>query len=69
MSEPDRDLLSLGFTFKDGVLRPPGPCQVKLTVIRNRYLVKIALPSNSGPLVFDIPKHQLKIAFHKRARS
>jgi hypothetical protein len=68
MSEPDRDLLALGFTFKDGVLHPPGACRVKLTPIRGRYLVKIAMPTISGALVFDIPKHQLKIAYKKRAK-
>jgi len=25
MGEPDRDLLAVGLTFEDGVLRPPGP--------------------------------------------
>jgi hypothetical protein len=65
MSDVDRDLLALGFTFKDGVLHPPGPCRVKLTPIRGRYLVKIALPTNNSALTFDVPKHALKIAYRK----
>jgi hypothetical protein len=69
MSEPDRDLLALGFTFKDGVLHPPELCRIKLTPIRGRYLVKITLPTDHSALVFDIPKHQLKIAYNKRAKS
>jgi hypothetical protein len=68
MSDSDRDLFSLGFTFADGVLRPPGPCSVKLTPIRGRYLIKVALPTGGNTLVFDIPKHQLKIAFNKTRR-
>jgi hypothetical protein len=65
-TEPDHDLLSLGFTFENGVLHPPGPCGIKLTPVRGRYLVKIALPTGGSTLVFDIPKDQLKIAFNKR---
>jgi hypothetical protein len=66
--EPDRDLIALGFRFEHGVLYPPAPCGVKVTPIRNRYLIKIALPTGGSALVFDIPKHQLKIAFNKRAK-
>jgi hypothetical protein len=68
MSEPDRDLVALGFIWRDGVLHPPGPCGIKLTPIRGRYLVKIALPTGGSTLVFDIAKSQLRIAFNKRAK-
>jgi len=68
MSEPDRDLLNLGFTFVDGVLRPPGSCGVKMTPIQNRYLIKIELPTGGSSLLFDIEKRRLKIAFNKTRR-
>ena len=68
MSEPDRDLLALGLTFKDGVLHPPGHCRVKLVPVRNRYLIKIVLPNGNNALALDIPKHQLRITYNKRAK-
>jgi hypothetical protein len=66
--EPDRDLVALGFTFENGVLRSPARCGVKMTPIQNRYLIKIELPTGGSSLVFDIEKRRLKIAFNKTRR-
>ena len=68
MSEPDRDLLNLGFTFVDGVLRPPGPCGVKLMPVQNRYQIKIELPTGGSSLLFDVEKRRVKIGFNKTRR-
>jgi hypothetical protein len=68
MSDADRDLLSLAFTYEDGVLRSPGACRVKLTSVQKRYLVKIELPTGGSSLLFDIEKRRLKIAFNKTRR-
>jgi hypothetical protein len=68
MSEPDRDLLALGLDWRDGMLHPPAPCRVQLAPIAGRYLIKILLPNGGSTLMFDIPKHRLKIAFSKRTK-
>jgi hypothetical protein len=65
MSDVDRDLLSLGFTFENGMLRSPAPCGVKITPVQNRYLIKIEMPRGNSSLIFDVRKDELKIGFNK----
>jgi hypothetical protein len=68
MSEPDRDLLALGFIFENGMLRSPAPCGVKITPVQNRYLIKIEMPRGNSSLVLDVEKHRLKITVNKARR-
>jgi hypothetical protein len=62
---PDHDLVALGFTYENGVLRAPGPCSVKLMPVQNRYQIKIELPRGNSSLIFDVRKDELKIGFNK----
>jgi hypothetical protein len=59
MSEPDRDLLSLGFTFENGVLHAPTTCRVQLIPVDRYYEIRFSL--DDGSMTVVVPRVALKV--------